>query len=140
MKKIISLLSCLFLVMPVALLAQNKMAPVKDEAMASLANKKFNLTIVTSDGNETIQDFLSFTSDAFESKAGRANPEKNARYHVKKDEKGTIHFIATIVGDDGTKKTYMGSITDNVLTGKYIVEPAGGASAISYAMRGILAQ
>jgi hypothetical protein len=117
-------------------MAQSKVASTADQAKASLANKKFNLIIHSSDGSEGIKDFIVFGQDGFETKAGKSAAAANSRYMAKQDDKGAIHFTATIVTPEGMK-TYSGTVQDNKITGKYIFE-ATGQPAVSYALNGTL--
>lgn len=130
-------LSLAFLIaIPFSMSAQNKVASANDDAKATLANKKFNLLIHSRDGSEGMKDFILFSSDGFESKAGKSSTAANSRYAAKQDANGSIQFTATIVTNEGMK-TYAGTIKENVITGKYIFE-ATGQPAVSYAINGTL--
>jgi hypothetical protein len=131
-----NLFIALLIAIPSFMSAQNKVAAANQDAKASLANKKFNLIIHSANGEEGMKDFIVFGTDGFESKAGKSSAALNSRYEATQDEKGTIRFNATIVTSEGMK-TYMGTITGNVITGKYIVEPTG-QPAVSYALNGTL--
>lgn len=131
-----SIVIALLLVLPLGLVAQNKTAAVTNDAKASLANKKFNLIIHSTDGSEGMKDFIVFGADGFESKAGKSTAASNSRYAATQDANGNIQFTATIVTNEGMK-TYAGTITGNMITGKYIFE-ATGQPTISYAINGSL--
>lgn len=131
-----SIAVALFIAIPFCLSAQSKVASVNEDAKASLANKKFNLIIHNADGSDGMKDFIIFSNDGFESKAGKSSSAINSRYAAKQDANGNIQFTATIVTNEGMK-TYAGTIKDNVITGKYIIEPTG-QPAVSYAINGTL--
>jgi hypothetical protein len=117
--------------------AQNKVASSdNDDARAMLVDKKFNLLIHNTNGSEGMKDFIVFSADGFESKAGKSSAAASSRYTAKQDANGNIQFTATIVTSEGMK-TYSGMIKDNAITGKYIFE-ATGQPAVSYAINGTL--
>lgn len=131
-----SFAATLLIAVPFGLFAQNKAAAVNDDAKASLANKKFNIIIHNAQGDEGMKDFIVFSADGFESKAGKSSAALNSRYSAKQDANGNIQFSATIVTSEGMK-TYAGTIKDGMITGKYIFE-ATGQPAVSYAINGTL--
>ncbi len=132
-----SLAVALLIAIPFCMSAQSKVASsANEDAKASLANKKFNLIIHSTDGSEGMKDFIVFGADGFESKAGKSAVATNSRYAATQDAKGNIQFTATIVTNEGMK-TYAGTISGNMMTGKYIFE-ATGQPAVSYAINGTL--
>ncbi len=131
-----SLAMAFLIALPFCMSAQSKVASANNDARASLANKKFNLIIHSADGSEGMKDFIVFGADGFESKAGKSAAATNSRYAATQDAKGNIQFTATIVTSEGMK-TYSGTISGNVISGKYIFEPSG-QPAMSYAINGTL--
>jgi hypothetical protein len=132
-----TILLTIFMSFSAIVFAQERtMQQEQEAAKASLAGKKFNLLIHSSDGQEGIKDYILFTNDGFETRDGKSSTAANSRFAARQDEKGNISFTVSIVTSEGMK-TYSGLVNGERVTGKYIFEPTG-QSAISYSLNGTL--